>query len=179
MSKDEIKDFIILYLIENLCQNYAYNFNLDSKKIKKMIMKKIKKMNIINKYNFNLSEINSFKNQLENCIKDIIPENKKNNFIQSFSIQKKHKFGSGGFSNVYKCFNPLDAQFYAIKKIGINEKTLDKLSEVRILSKLNNPNIVRNHTCWFQSEHFDKKILVKDKIQNKISEDYGDYDSKM
>ncbi len=64
------------------------------------------------------------------------------------------KLGRGGFGSVFKAYNKLDTNLYAIKKIPIkkldDEKSNFYLNEVRNLSKLNHPNIVRYYNTWIE-----------------------------
>ncbi|KAI9683815.1 MAG: hypothetical protein M1829_004149 [Trizodia sp. TS-e1964] len=58
--------------------------------------------------------------------------------------------GKGGYGLVVKAKNKLDGRHYAVKKIILNsESALDEiLSEVRLLSKLNHPYVVRYFNAW-------------------------------
>ncbi|KAL8779084.1 MAG: hypothetical protein Q9213_007112 [Squamulea squamosa] len=60
------------------------------------------------------------------------------------------RLGKGGYGSVVKARNRLDSSFYAIKIINkCTEAALDKvLNEVRLLSQLNHPNVVRYFTAW-------------------------------
>ena len=165
LNNNVIKDYLILFLIdklsESICINYKNKINKNT--IKNIFLNEIKKFNIL-ELNFLIDNI---KNKKE--IKDIKID--KNNWTL---------IGSGKFSNVYKFENVIDDNTYAIKKIGI--KNLNKidlfLNEVRILSKLNHPNILRYYNCWFDfntpfqnisklqyflNNHFDVVYNVKDK----------------
>ncbi|KAL9587779.1 MAG: hypothetical protein Q9212_000071 [Teloschistes hypoglaucus] len=64
------------------------------------------------------------------------------------------KLGKGGYGSVVKARNRLDSNFYAIKIINkCTEAALDKvLNEVRLLSQLNHPNVVRYYTAWKEVE---------------------------
>lgn len=65
------------------------------------------------------------------------------------------KLGNGGFGTVYKCRNRLDGHDYAIKKIKLSsdprwQSQLAKvLREVKIMSLLDHPNIVRYYQVSF------------------------------
>jgi len=82
----------------------------------------------------------------------------KSDFIET------EKIGDGGFGTVFKAVNKIDECTYAIKKIII--KDLNKegskyyLNEVKILSELNHPNIVRYYTSWLDFEE-DKKNKIE------------------
>lgn len=60
------------------------------------------------------------------------------------------RLGKGGYGSVVKARNRLDSNFYAVKIINkCTEIALDKvLNEVRLLSQLNHPNVVRYYTAW-------------------------------
>ncbi|KAL8979037.1 MAG: hypothetical protein Q9205_005533 [Flavoplaca limonia] len=68
----------------------------------------------------------------------------KTDFIQ------EGRLGKGGYGSVVKARNRLDSSFYAVKIINkCTEAALDKvLNEVRLLSQLNHPNVVRYYTAW-------------------------------
>ncbi|KAI4260276.1 MAG: hypothetical protein LQ352_000398 [Teloschistes flavicans] len=65
------------------------------------------------------------------------------------------KLGKGGYGSVVKARNRLDSNFYAVKIINkCTEAALDKvLNEVRLLSQLNHPNVVRYYTAWKELEN--------------------------
>ncbi|GFG33121.1 hypothetical protein Cfor_03417 [Coptotermes formosanus] len=60
----------------------------------------------------------------------------------------------GGFGRVYKARNKLDGIVYAIKKICLQYYTVNgflvSLHEVKMLAKLNHPNIVSYKTAWLE-----------------------------
>jgi translation initiation factor 2-alpha kinase 4 len=62
--------------------------------------------------------------------------------------------GKGGFGEVMKVKNILDGQVYAIKKIKLNQAnkaaTKKLMREVKLLSRLNNENVVRYYTSWIE-----------------------------
>lgn len=66
--------------------------------------------------------------------------------------------GKGGFGEVFRAFNYVDGQEYAIKKIIItaerlrarNEQVASLLSEVRALAQLHHQNIVRYYHGWIE-----------------------------
>lgn len=60
------------------------------------------------------------------------------------------RLGKGGYGEVVKARNKLDARVYAIKKVvskSANELS-SLLSEVMLLSRLNHPYVVRYYTAW-------------------------------
>ena len=74
--------------------------------------------------------------------------------------------GKGGFGTVFQCSNMLDGREYAIKKILIelhadvagrvtkkfSQRLQRVLREVKILARLDHPNIVRYYTAWLELE---------------------------
>jgi len=73
--------------------------------------------------------------------------------------------GKGGFGSVFKCFNKIDQNLYAIKKVPIrnlnDEKSNYYLNEVRHLSMLNHKNIVRYYTTWIEFDNIVEDDEVK------------------
>ena len=65
------------------------------------------------------------------------------------------RLGKGGFGEVVRARNKLDGTVYAIKKITQTSSTAlsGVLSEIMLLSKLNNPFIVRYYTAWLEEEN--------------------------
>jgi serine/threonine protein kinase len=60
--------------------------------------------------------------------------------------------GKGGFGSVFKVFNSLDNQYYAIKQIRVSGESIDNaLKEIRILASLSHPNIIRYCHSWISS----------------------------
>lgn len=82
-----------------------------------------------------------------------------NDFIQF------NKLGNGGFGIVYKAFNKFDKHYYAIKKIFLQESFDKVYREIKFLSSLNHPNIVRYYNSWIEFDPF-----IYDDI-NKMDED--------
>lgn len=58
------------------------------------------------------------------------------------------KLGEGGFGQVYKYYNYLDENHYALKRVEINGN-INNFNEVKIMSKLNHKNIVKYNFCWY------------------------------
>ncbi len=72
----------------------------------------------------------------------------------SLEYQELNKLGSGGFGNVYLSHYYLDNQQYAIKKIILEDKSLQEVhkivTEIEIISKLNHPNVIRYYYSWIE-----------------------------
>lgn len=64
------------------------------------------------------------------------------------------RLGKGGFGEVVSARNKVDGTIYAIKKITQTSKTAlsGVLSEVMLLSRLNNPFIVRYYAAWIEEQ---------------------------
>ena len=68
-------------------------------------------------------------------------------------FQENDVIGRGGFGKVFRIYNKLDDQYYAIKKILLTENSVKgALHEIRILAKINHPHIVRYYNSWVQSK---------------------------
>ncbi|KAJ5752060.1 Serine/threonine-protein kinase GCN2 [Penicillium odoratum] len=66
------------------------------------------------------------------------------------------QLGRGGFGQVVKARNKLDGRFYAVKKITESSAPAlkDTLSEIMLLSRLNNPYVVRYYTAWLEEDFY-------------------------
>lgn len=81
-------------------------------------------------------------------------------YIQNIPDHELLYIGKGGFGKVYKYHHEIDHQDYAVKKILLTkESAYNALKEIRILSKLNHPNIVRYFNSWLETS--DNKITKK------------------
>lgn len=65
-------------------------------------------------------------------------------------FNEEGRLGKGGFGEVVKARKKLDGQFYAIKKITQKSTTslTEVLKEVRLLSQLSHPYVVRYYNTW-------------------------------
>ena len=93
-----------------------------------------------------------------------------NEFDQSSLIRTLNYIGGGAHGKVFKIYNMLDDQVYSLKKIdlinemsdissdntfsSLKDNTQLLLREIRVLAKLEHPNILRYNTSWIE---FDKK----------------------
>ncbi|KAI0537182.1 kinase-like domain-containing protein [Xylaria digitata] len=78
------------------------------------------------------------------------------------SFREDRLLGRGGFGKVYQCYNLLDQNTYAVKKIplprklgksfsdGRHDDLADILREVKAMAVLDHPNIVRYHATWVE-----------------------------
>lgn len=63
--------------------------------------------------------------------------------------------GKGGFGRVFKVFNNLDNQYYAIKQIKVTENNIaNALKEIRILASVSHPHIIRYCHSWISSSPY-------------------------
>ena len=76
----------------------------------------------------------------------------------SRKFAEEGRLGRGGFGEVFRARNRTDGQLYAIKKIKATSRTaLDPvLSETTVLSRLNNPHVVRYFSSWVEEDHLDQ-----------------------
>ena len=84
--------------------------------------------------------------------------------------------GKGAFGKVYKHYNELDDNTYAVKKILLTQEYANHaLKEVRILATLNHPNIVRYFHSWLEALRTSDVNLLKG-----VEEDQDeDFDSEI
>eukprot|EP00903_Cladosiphon_okamuranus_P016380 g15105.t1 len=89
------------------------------------------------------------------------------------------KLGKGGFGTVFKCRNRLDGHDYAIKKIRLSsdprwQPQLEKvLREVKIMSLLDHPNIVRYYQAWLEKfTEEDEELLLEEGAPSAVSESW-------
>jgi len=157
-KKDKIKDYLILSLIDTVIELYSYNYDIDKDKVKSNLLSKLEEMDILD-IDISQSNIVPIKKQIINVLQDEIPKKSIDNNISLFENYKYQELiGNGGFSNVYRVYNPLDDKYYAIKKIGIKNNFYSSLNEVRAIAKLNHPNLIRYHISWIESVNLNKKL---------------------
>lgn len=92
------------------------------------------------------------------------------NSMYSSNFAEFEQIGEGGFGKVFKAYNKIDGQQYAIKKIifpDINDSNnIRSFNEVKYLSQLNHKNIIRYHTTWLELDD-----IKTDKLQDEFSEE--------
>ena len=138
----KIRSLDSLYEVKKTNLIYLLSYFLFKKKENhEFFLKKLFQKNIIHE-----NEISEF------FLKENIKYFQKFQCIESespypFSIKKK--IGEGSFGQVYHCSHNIDEKEYAIKKISLENK-----NEIKILSSLYHPNIVRYFSSWEQSNHF-------------------------
>jgi serine/threonine protein kinase len=125
-----------------------------------------------------ISKYNSMKNNnLENNSfpLEIYKENFNTKIIHNQLSRFRNDFinlgilGKGGYGCVYKVLNRIDDTQYAIKKIIFsNDNDLNDLSfnEVKIISKLCHPNVVRYHTSWMELDDVSSVSSVSPNISS-------------
>lgn len=131
----EWKQTYLIYLLSSIL--------IPEKEKLKCFLEKLISMDFISNYSFFSHEINFVP-----FPKDVIvPYVKKQEVLSPF--QNFQYIGEGTFGKVFKCKHMLDEKDYAIKKISlINEENY--LDEIKILSTLYHPNIVRYYNSWYQ-----------------------------
>ncbi|KAF4636697.1 hypothetical protein G7Y89_g1387 [Cudoniella acicularis] len=86
------------------------------------------------------------------------------------------RLGKGGFGEVVKARKKLDGQIYAIKKITQKSSTslTEVLKEVRLLSQLSHPSVVRYYNTWTEevldSSETDDDLTTTDAAMTERSE---------
>ncbi|MCJ1313807.1 hypothetical protein MMC25_007487 [Agyrium rufum] len=88
----------------------------------------------------------------------MVPRPRRESTVTAGASRYEHDFteemrlGKGGFGAVFRARNRLDGRFYAIKKI--TQPSADALGgvlkEIKLLSQLNHPNVVRYYTAWIE-----------------------------
>lgn len=161
-EKNKIKDILILSLIDSLAEIYSVNLNIDKDVIYDSIVSKLNDFDILD-INTNSLNIENAKNKLVKYIttditNDLQLYNPKRTLSFFSNFESSELIGKGGNGWVYKVYNPLDKNTYAIKKIGIKSNFSESLNEVRAMAKFNNKNIVRYYNSWIESRSFDEKI---------------------
>jgi serine/threonine protein kinase len=87
-------------------------------------------------------------------------------------FQENDVIGKGGFGKVFRVYNKLDDQYYAIKKILLTENSVrGALHEIRILAKINHPHIVRYYNSWVESKPLVEESFQDDDDDNEVSDD--------
>ena len=80
--------------------------------------------------------------------------------------------GSGSFASVYKSKHKIDSMCYAIKKIIISDDLIDLgydvFDEVKMLSKLSHPHVIRYYSSWVD---FDINYILENKFDSKYDSD--------
>jgi translation initiation factor 2-alpha kinase 4 len=75
------------------------------------------------------------------------------------------ELGYGSFASVYKSQHKIDSKLYAIKKIIITDDLIDLgydvFDEVKMLSSLDHPNVIRYYSSWVD---FDVNSLLASKM---------------
>ena len=95
-------------------------------------------------------------------------------YAQDF--EQEMKLGKGGFGAVYMARNRLENRIYAIKKITQSSASALEpiLKEVRFLSQLNHPNVVRYFTAWTEGKFSGSKDVT---VFSESSDDGSDSQS--
>ena len=163
-EKDNIKDLLILSLIDCISDLFTINYNIEKKIIKNHLLSKLDSLNILD-IDIKQDNILEIKNNIFSIFTKELSQNLFRNNISFFDNFINHELlGSGGYANVYKVYNPLDDTNYAIKKIGIKNNFYQSIFELRSLAKLNHKNIVRYYSSWIESIKINNAIKNCDNI---------------
>ena len=149
MTKQEIKEIILLSLLDNYCRmNHIKDFN--------KITKEFSKLDLID--NVSIKNYTSdIRNKILNIISDIGVKNKQMPNISVSRINREYiisdNLGEGAAGTVFKALNIIDMSNYAIKKINLDSISPVYLREVRNLSKLSHPNVVKYYSTWIDFDN--------------------------
>ncbi|KAF4089929.1 hypothetical protein AMELA_G00043960 [Ameiurus melas] len=72
-------------------------------------------------------------------------------FLEEFTKESITRIGKGGYGRVFKARRKLEDTNFAVKIVKYNEKAC---REVKALSRLEHPNIVRYHTSWTEETEY-------------------------
>lgn len=174
MDHSNLKDAVILTLVDTIADLYHINYNIDSELVKSNIINKLTDFNIIE----NNTDLTILKNKILKIMnKDMVLKLKPSNTLSIFdNFSNIELIGQNYNSFIYKAYYPLDENTYAIKKVGYNNISFQLLQEVRSLAKLNHENIVRYFNSWLESKSSKQKLLLTDNnllknIKEEIPED--------
>ena len=115
-----------------------------------------------------------------NCTENTIDKLAINNSLYAMNFIELEQLGTGGFGRVFKAYNKIDTQMYAIKIVpfvNVNEpNNIRAFNEVRCISKLCHENIARYYTCWLELSDKNNKI-IDDTDDSDDSDDTSDDDT--
>lgn len=129
-KKEGIDDEIFMQICKYLIDNQLIDINYLEPKFRNHCIAHIKSLKL--------------------SVKSSIVEPMKTRYYNDFN--QLDKIGQGGQGIVYKVVNKFDKIEYAIKKIYI-KSTIDSIyTEVKHLSKLDHPNVIRYYGAWIESD---------------------------
>jgi translation initiation factor 2-alpha kinase 4 len=168
INKNLLKDHLIIAFTDIICELFSQTYNIPKIILKNKFYEKFNEYCILDN---NIEDYNELKIKekilsiFSNDLLMIDMDNTTNltvtNYpnINSKSLDNYEIIGSGSFANVYKIYNYLDCNYYALKKIGIKSSNFKQiLFEVKSMAKLNHPNIVRYYMSWIESSDDNNKI---------------------
>lgn len=95
--------------------------------------------------------------------------------IYNKTFNELEELGFGSFASVYKSQHKFDSMLYAIKKIIITDDLIDLgydvFDEVKMLSKLSHPHVIRYYSSWVD---FDLSHIIGSRISNNIDSNRSD-----
>lgn len=144
INKNDIKDLILMSLLESYCTNN----NIDKDKV----------MNHFYKVNFLSVNRTIYTTYLKSRILSVIDslgqieDSEQLPLVQLTTDYTDVEYlGEGAIGTVFSGYNIIDNNKYAVKKIEIIDSK--DIREVQYLSKLYHPNIVRYHTTWMDKSN--------------------------
>ena len=166
------KDNLILYLLKYYCNHEKLDFNEIYTKLENhdIVINNVNdKVCSIESLTFDDILIKSFSNSIPSIPTTILDNYDLINII-----------GNGAYGKVYKAFNKIDCQSYALKIIKINTEKDNYecfLRESRYMALLEHPNIIRYYTSWIgqiNNKHMFSAIKFSKSNSNSYS-NYTDY----
>lgn len=143
LSKEKKLSLLVIVLLELTFSSNNTVFN--------QIIDYLTKSKILDD-SINTYEYTNAKTNLLNLISNLNLSNSITSNIYNKTFEEIEELGLGGFGNVYKVKHKIDETKYAIKKIPITsdlvEDNYDVFQEVKLLSRLNHPNIVKYFSSW-------------------------------
>lgn len=113
--------------------------------------------------------------------RDSLPTVPSNFSIWKLQFTEVSKLGKGGFGAVFKARKKLDGQLYAIKTITQKSSAslTEILKEVRLLSQLSHPYVVRYYNTWTEEVSAENELTDKDSANESFDEsDHENEDSR-
>jgi hypothetical protein len=161
INNNLLKDHIIIAFTDIICDLLSKNYNIPKIMLKNRLYEKFNEYSILENYIEEYDELKIKEKILSIFSNDLLTIDMENinNLSLTDHLNKNPKsidnyeiIGSGSFANVYKIYNYLDCNYYALKKIGIKSSNIKQiLFEVKSMAKLNHPNIVRYNMSWIET----------------------------
>lgn len=173
------KELLLVSLLERLCQTID-----NENKLFRTICQYLNKIGILENQKL-YSDKKKFIRKMYSdylikligkCNENTIDKLAINNSLYAMNFIELERLGTGGFGRVYKVYNKIDTQMYAVKIIpfvNVDESNnIRAFNEVRCISKLCHENIARYYTCWLELSDETNRIIDD-------TDDIGDVDTNI